>query len=264
MTAWPKLVRAACVLALSAALWNTPASAQDAVKDLLGKAQSESETQAVEDLIRKLQGTRPAAAVKAPAPPAPQERPPSVIEARPAPATAPTAPATAPDVPIETAAPKVPEAPVTAPVTETAPRAPDTAGTPAVAAAARAVESADQRRLPSVDLEVYFDLASAAITPQATSDLSPLGRALADPRLADGVFLIAGHTDAQGPARYNLRLSQKRAESVRQHLISTFNIAPERLIAQGFGEERLKNPRNPAAAENRRVQIVNMAEQASR
>jgi outer membrane protein OmpA-like peptidoglycan-associated protein len=94
--------------------------------------------------------------------------------------------------------------------------------------------------------------------------LTPLGRALADPRLAEGVFLIAGHSDAQGPPGYNRRLSQKRAESVRQFLIAKFGISPERLVAQGFGEERLKNPKRPSAGENRRVQVVNMAKHAAR
>jgi flagellar motor protein MotB len=42
-------------------------------------------------------------------------------------------------------------------------------------------------------------------------------------------------------------------------LIENFHIDPKQLVAVGFGEEKLKNPENPLAAENRRVQVVNMA-----
>jgi hypothetical protein len=42
-------------------------------------------------------------------------------------------------------------------------------------------------------------------------------------------------------------------------LSENFHIDPKQLVAIGFGEELLKNPENPHAAENRRVQVVNLA-----
>ncbi|RMF59783.1 MAG: OmpA family protein, partial [Bacteroidetes bacterium] len=48
----------------------------------------------------------------------------------------------------------------------------------------------------------------------------------------------AGHTDSTGPDDYNLRLSQARAEAVRAYLIERFGIAPERLVARGYGESQ--------------------------
>jgi outer membrane protein OmpA-like peptidoglycan-associated protein len=262
-------------LALFCALSALPASAQDALKELLGKAQSQAEQQAVEELIRKLQGQRAAPPVAAPAPPAaatapapvPPQTPPPVIEARPTP-EAPPAPAKGEPEPEREVTKEVAKeaSPASAPAAPSAAPSPppDIAGKAVAAAAQRALEEADKNELPSVDLEVYFNLASTDITPQAAATLTPLGRALADPRLAEGVFLIAGHSDAQGPPGYNRRLSQRRAEAVRQFLISKFGINPERLLAQGFGEDRLKNPKNPSASENRRVQVVNMAKQAAR
>jgi outer membrane protein OmpA-like peptidoglycan-associated protein len=295
----------ACMAVAGAVLGASPASADDALRDILGKAQSGAQQQAVEDLIRKLQGARPTPppamppAVTPPSalPPVPVKKatPPAAIEAHPPPEAAlapaepkadaamekepkpfspaapatietrpPTEPAPAPaepktDVAREKPEPSAPPAAASAPPTEA-----PASGEPALAAAQKAVEEADRNELPSIDLEVYFEMASTQITPRAAAALDPLGRALTDARLAGGVFLIAGHTDGYGPARYNLRLSQRRAESVRRYLVETYAIDPERLIAQGFGKERPKNPKNPRADENRRVQIVNMTAQAYR
>ncbi len=96
------------------------------------------------------------------------------------------------------------------------------------------------------------------IRPQSLADLTKLGLALRDPKLASSDFLIVGHTDALGTDKYNLRLSQKRADSVRSFLVKAFNIEARRLIAIGYGEEKLKVPNAPEADENRRVQIVNL------
>jgi outer membrane protein OmpA-like peptidoglycan-associated protein len=50
---------------------------------------------------------------------------------------------------------------------------------------------------------------------------------------------IGGHTDSRGSDAYNLKLSQARAEAVRDYLIKVHNISPDRLIAKGYGERRL-------------------------
>jgi len=71
-------------------------------------------------------------------------------------------------------------------------------------------------------------------------------------------FIVAGHTDAKGGRDYNLKLSQRRADAVREMLISTFRIEPDRLIAVGLGEEQLQDPKNPDAGVNRRVQLLNI------
>jgi outer membrane protein OmpA-like peptidoglycan-associated protein len=119
--------------------------------------------------------------------------------------------------------------------------------------------AADKSQLPSVDLEVTFEFNSADLSPPALPTLALLGRAISDPRLSEASFLIGGHTDAKGRSDYNRQLSQLRAEAVRTFLISSYGIAPRRLVAKGFGETRLKNRRNPQGEENRRVQIVNMS-----
>ena len=110
----------------------------------------------------------------------------------------------------------------------------------------------------SVDLEVYFEFDSAEITATAARVLVLLGQALADSRLRGQSFLIAGHTDAKGEEEYNQRLSERRAQRIRDFLVSGFGLEAPKVIAIGYGKEELKNRRDPFAAENRRVQIVNL------
>jgi outer membrane protein OmpA-like peptidoglycan-associated protein len=118
--------------------------------------------------------------------------------------------------------------------------------------------------LPTADLEVYFEFNSAAIAPAALPALKTLGQALADGRLAGGTFIVGGHTDAKGDDDYNQRLSQRRAQSVRDFLVANFPIDPKKLMAVGYGEEQLKSADEPLAAVNRRVQVINWTDMAGR
>ncbi len=126
----------------------------------------------------------------------------------------------------------------------------------------KAVEIAANR--PTIDLEVYFDYNSAAITPRAEDELMTLGRALTNPDLRGNVFLIAGHTDGQGADDYNQRLSERRAAAVKRFLMDKFDLSSESLVAAGYGESRLKDKADPTASENRRVQIANFDQKVSR
>jgi outer membrane protein OmpA-like peptidoglycan-associated protein len=120
-------------------------------------------------------------------------------------------------------------------------------------------EFVKENGLPSVDIEVFFEYDSAAITPVAMPKLQTLGLALSDAKLKGKTFMIAGHTDATGSAGYNQALSERRAQSVRKFLVDSFNLDPKTLVVIGFGEEQLKQPFDPASGENRRVQVVNLA-----
>jgi outer membrane protein OmpA-like peptidoglycan-associated protein len=119
-------------------------------------------------------------------------------------------------------------------------------------------------KLPSTDLEVYFNYNSAEVLPEARTLLDNLGRALTDSRLAANGFVLVGHTDAKGSDNYNQALSQRRAAAVRAYLIDTFGIEPERLTAYGRGKSALKLPNDPFAGVNRRVQVVNGGSVANR
>ena len=69
------------------------------------------------------------------------------------------------------------------------------------------------------------------------------------------VFLIEGHTDAVGPAAYNLALSDRRAESVALALTEYFDVPPENMVVQGYGESNLRVPTSEAEQRNRRAAV---------
>ena len=73
---------------------------------------------------------------------------------------------------------------------------------------------------------------------------------------------IEGHTDSQGKADHNLKLSQERADSVRTYLIKKA-IAPERLISVGYGSSvPIADNKTAAGREaNRRVEFHIMEEE---
>jgi outer membrane protein OmpA-like peptidoglycan-associated protein len=68
-------------------------------------------------------------------------------------------------------------------------------------------------------------------------------------------FLLEGHTDAVGSENANLALSDKRAEAVAEALTNVFEIPPENLATQGYGEQYLKVNTQEREKENRRVAI---------
>jgi OmpA-OmpF porin, OOP family len=112
--------------------------------------------------------------------------------------------------------------------------------------------------LPKLDFEIFFDYNSASIKPESLTDLIEMGKALSSPGPSGKHFVVGGHTDAAGSNTYNANLGRKRAEAIRDFLIRTFPIEGDNLAAFGFGEEELRDPKNPEAAINRRVQIVNL------
>lgn len=69
------------------------------------------------------------------------------------------------------------------------------------------------------------------------------------------VFLIEGHTDAIGAPEDNLSLSDRRAESIADILTKDFEVPPENLLIQGYGEKYLKIDTPKAEPRNRRVAI---------
>jgi outer membrane protein OmpA-like peptidoglycan-associated protein len=108
----------------------------------------------------------------------------------------------------------------------------------------------------ALDLRVKFSLGSDKLTPDGKAQLDRLAKALDDKRLSGLAFEIIGHTDATGSAESNMALSEARARSVAEYLVGSHGIDAQRLSARGEGETRLLNELEPAAAENRRVEIV--------
>ena len=103
---------------------------------------------------------------------------------------------------------------------------------------------------------VLFASAKSELLPAAQLKLNEVANALIkeDPL---SKIVVEGHTDSQGGATYNQDLSQRRAQSVRDYLVSR-GIAADRVTSQGFGPSRSVAENNTAEgrANNRRVEIV--------
>ncbi|CCD91912.1 conserved exported hypothetical protein [Bradyrhizobium sp. ORS 375] len=111
---------------------------------------------------------------------------------------------------------------------------------------------------PNIDLEITFDYNSANISQKSMPSVQALGRALTSPDLKGSTFVVAGHTDAAGADAYNQDLSERRADSIKRYLVEKFGIAGADLVTVGYGKSKLKDPSQPLAEVNRRVQVVNM------
>ncbi len=110
---------------------------------------------------------------------------------------------------------------------------------------------------PSLSLSVQFDFNSSRIRTESFEALSNLATALNSPALAQSKFLIEGHTDAKGASDYNQKLSEQRAQSVKE-LLTSKGVDVTHLVSVGKGSSDPANKADPLAAENRRVRIVNL------
>lgn len=102
--------------------------------------------------------------------------------------------------------------------------------------------------------EVLFEYNQADLRPTARQRLRAVAEALeANP---NAQIVVEGHTDSIGSDEFNLQLSQRRAEAVRQFLVDE-GIAMGRIRAVGRGEEEpiADNDTAEGRAENRRVEI---------
>jgi outer membrane protein OmpA-like peptidoglycan-associated protein len=111
---------------------------------------------------------------------------------------------------------------------------------------------------PNIDLEITFEYNSADISSKSLGAVQALGRALTRPDLKGSTFVVAGHTDAAGGESYNQELSERRADAIKKYLIDNYHISSADLVTVGYGKSKLKDPNQPMAEVNRRVQVVNM------
>jgi outer membrane protein OmpA-like peptidoglycan-associated protein len=98
---------------------------------------------------------------------------------------------------------------------------------------------------PAVDLQIYFDYNSSAISPKAVPQLTSLGNALSSPELKNALVSINGHTDGKGNDLSNQKLSERRAESIKRYLLDHFALTAD--VTIGYGKQKLKDPAHPMA-----------------
>jgi len=107
---------------------------------------------------------------------------------------------------------------------------------------------------------IEFEFNSAKLKPESYPVLDDAARILTMHPEID--VEVQGHTDDIGSDAYNLRLSQKRAEAVRDYLIDVHMIEPVRLIPVGYGERRpiADNATEEGRKKNRRVEFLILKE----
>jgi len=102
---------------------------------------------------------------------------------------------------------------------------------------------------------VFFDTNRATIKPMSFALLNDVAQAMKDnPKIK---VEVQGHTDSQGNDAFNLKLSQRRAESVRTYLVKK-GVAKDRMLPKGYGENVpiADNRTADGRAQNRRVEFV--------
>jgi outer membrane protein OmpA-like peptidoglycan-associated protein len=128
-------------------------------------------------------------------------------------------------------------------------------------AALEEIESVEVERLDEETLRIHFDsdilfaVDSAVLSEASHHSLDDFSVVMRDfPKTA---IVIMGYTDSQGSEEYNQALSERRANSVSNHLIRS-EIDPARMVAIGFGEADPveTNETSAGRARNRRVSIL--------
>jgi outer membrane protein OmpA-like peptidoglycan-associated protein len=113
-------------------------------------------------------------------------------------------------------------------------------------------------KLSQLIVEIDFENDSVAIEPKSYRTIGMIADALHHPNLSRYKFLVVGHTSSTGDAKHNIKLSQDRAEAITYALSTTFAVPSDRLYPIGVGKEWPIDAGHPAAADNRRVQLINL------
>ena len=108
-----------------------------------------------------------------------------------------------------------------------------------------------------MDSNMLFDRGSAELKQGILAEFKDVAEFIRSQKPSK--LIIEGHTNSDGDSDYNDRLSQLRAEAVRELMISQFEfIDPSVLVAKGYGEDRplVANDSAKNKALNRRIEFV--------
>ncbi|MDM8561797.1 OmpA family protein [Candidatus Marithioploca araucensis] len=114
--------------------------------------------------------------------------------------------------------------------------------------------SAVFRSKSGLKLDIKFNFDSWVIKEESFVHLDSLSAEMKSQGWTSYKFVISGHTDSQGSSEYNRRLSQNRANAIKNYLVLQ-GIHPDRFVAKGYGEDKLLDKSNTEQAHrmNRRV-----------
>lgn len=108
-----------------------------------------------------------------------------------------------------------------------------------------------------INEKIQFEFDSAKIKPVSHDLLNEVAQTIKDnPHIKK--LQIEGHASSEGKDDYNLKLSDKRAKSVREYLVNEGGIPEDMLTAEGFGETRpiASNDTDEGREKNRRVEFT--------
>lgn len=123
----------------------------------------------------------------------------------------------------------------------------------------KVVESTAQKAVAAgtrLALKVQFDTGKNVIKKQYYGELKTVGDALNEDKSLKGI--IEGYTDNVGSDKLNQRLSQRRANAVRDYIVKNFKVDGKRLTAKGYGEAKpiADNATAAGRAQNRRIEAI--------
>ncbi len=104
--------------------------------------------------------------------------------------------------------------------------------------------------------DIHFDSGKSEIKPESAEALKNIAEYLN--AHSDKKYIIVGHTDNTGDFEANLKLSQERADAVKNELVSKYSVKSEQLKTYGDGQTApvATNSTDEGKAKNRRVEIV--------
>ncbi len=107
-----------------------------------------------------------------------------------------------------------------------------------------------------VTMDVEFDTGKAIVKPAYYKEIEAVADVLK--KYPDLKIVVEGHTDNVGGEKYNLNLSQKRAEAIKAVMVQKFNIEASRITAKGFGFSNplADNSTKEGRQQNRRVEAA--------
>jgi OOP family OmpA-OmpF porin len=119
-----------------------------------------------------------------------------------------------------------------------------------------AAEPTPERFKYCITLHTEFDVDKTVIRPEYRDEIAKVGNFMKQYPTTTAV--IEGHTDNVGDAEYNRDLSQRRAESVVNHLVETYGIDRSRLTAKGYGMANpvADNATDAGKQANRRIEAI--------
>ncbi|KAB0506794.1 OmpA family protein [Pseudomonas moorei] len=131
---------------------------------------------------------------------------------------------------------------------------PAPAPVPAPAPEPAPVAEAPVAEVVRVELDVKFDFNKSVVKPNSYADIKNLADFMK--QYPSTTTTVEGHTDNVGPDAYNQKLSERRANAVKQVLTSQYGVSPSRVQSVGYGESRpvADNSTEAGRAVNRRVE----------